>query len=291
MLALGIGPSSESALAQSMVAAIRDLGAVEGPQYIVVVTGGEDSCNPEAGELVRAEAERAGIDVQSFIVGFGVDAEQAAALKTLANATGAATYYEAADGAALRVVMAEIHDIIERGGAPRAVEPAVDPAEVDAPEEDEPDDDEPAEVAAEPSGETACDHPYFPLRQGAQFSYSSDGEPATWNVIGVSGDNTSATAQLVIEYPGGSITYDWTCGTDGVFHYQAGAVDFTELGAAVDLEITGRAGAPLPPASQFLDLGVANSRSQSGGNANVAQPSGLGSDDPGPSCRWLTSVP
>ncbi len=62
----GVAPGSEadSPLAEAMIAAIRDVAKTKGPHSIVVVTGGADSCNPESGELIRREAERAGVELK-----------------------------------------------------------------------------------------------------------------------------------------------------------------------------------------------------------------------------------
>jgi len=44
-------------------------------------------------------------------------------------------------------------------------------------------------------GLNACDHPYFPMRTGATWTYSTEGGPMTWTVTGVSGDTTNARCQ------------------------------------------------------------------------------------------------
>ena len=56
LAALTAGAGADAALAEAMVAAIRDLAATAGPHSLVVVTGGADSCNPEAGQLIAREA-------------------------------------------------------------------------------------------------------------------------------------------------------------------------------------------------------------------------------------------
>ncbi len=259
---LVVGGSAESALAQSMIAAIRDLDSANGPHYIVVVTGGEDSCNPQAGELVASEAERADIDLQTYVVGFMVSEQQAVALKTMAENSGGGTYYNAPDAAALRVALLDIQNRIELGGGPSAVAVApqaqLDQAEVDEPAGAEvPDEptapaDEPPDFAAAYESQTACDHPYFPLRQGAQWNYSYDGMPANWNVIAVSGDRTAATATVVMTFENGSLTYNWDCGADGIFNYQTGVLDFSAVDGNVQIELTSRSGSPLPPPEAFV---------------------------------------
>lgn len=254
---LAVGGSAESALAQSMIAAIRDLNDVAGPQFIVVVTGGEDSCNPQADDLVAAEAERAGIDLQTYVVGFMVSEQQAVALKTLAEKAGSGTYYNAPDAAALRVALLDIQSRIERGGGLSAVadEPAAEadePASTTAPAEPTAATDGASTIAGGYESQTACDHPYFPLREGAHWDYSYDGIPATWDVTSVTGDLEAATATVVIETEGVGITYTWDCGADGIFYYQTGVFDFSELGGSFQAELTSQTGSPLPPPEAFV---------------------------------------
>jgi hypothetical protein len=114
LIGLTIGGSLESALAQAMIAAIRDLNAAEGPHFMVVVTGGVDSCNPQAGELVASEADRASIELQTFVVGFQVSEQDAEALKTMAEQVAGGTYHNAPDAASLRTVLKMIQDRIHQ---------------------------------------------------------------------------------------------------------------------------------------------------------------------------------
>src|SRR5205085_3646978 len=46
------GPAAGSAIAEAMVAAIRDLSATTSPHTLVVVTGGADSCSAEASQMI-----------------------------------------------------------------------------------------------------------------------------------------------------------------------------------------------------------------------------------------------
>jgi hypothetical protein len=88
-LALQAGAAADAALAEAMVAAIRDLSDPAGPHTLVVVTGGADSCNPEAGELIAREAERAGIELRMFVVGYQVpDADLADIKGTVDDSDG-----------------------------------------------------------------------------------------------------------------------------------------------------------------------------------------------------------
>ena len=54
----------------------------------MVVTGGADClCNPEASEVVAQEAKRSGIDLETYVVGFGVSDLDAQAIKVIVDQT------------------------------------------------------------------------------------------------------------------------------------------------------------------------------------------------------------
>ncbi len=44
--------------------------------------------------------------------------------------------------------------------------------------------------------QTACDHPYLPLRQGARWNWKGSNWSGVWVVTGVKGDNNKATAEV-----------------------------------------------------------------------------------------------
>jgi hypothetical protein len=145
-----------------MVAAIRDMASTDGPHSIVVVTGGADTCNPEAGELIRQEADRAGIELRTFVIGFEVPRDEVEAVKAFVDLIPGATYTDAPDPAALQTALAGIQDEVDQMAA-EAFEPAPEP--------------EPA--ASLPA---TCDHPYLPLRSGATWTYAGTEGTLTWNV-------------------------------------------------------------------------------------------------------------
>lgn len=252
LLELQVGGSAESALAQSMVAAIRDLQSARGPHSIVVVTGGADSCNPQAGELLAREAEAAGIDLHTYVVGFQVPPEEAEALKTMAETTPGGAYYDAPNAAALRAALEDIQRQVEQPGLVARL-PDLRPGATPEPGDDEEREAEPG--PALPTGgyvsETACDHPYFPLRQGASWNYSSDGFGYSWTVTSVSGDLSSATASVAMAFDAGSLTFEWTCDSQGVLFYQFGTLTTDDLGTVASFEITSSSGAPLISANDL----------------------------------------
>jgi hypothetical protein len=248
---LRVGGSTESALGEAMITSIRDLVDTAGPHYMVVVTGGADSCNPQAGRLIAAEAERAGINLQTFLVGFEVRPQENQALRRMMEQIAGGSYFEAADGDALRRVLEDILRQIEQGipigqdeiqtdGSISTLEAEIEP-EVETPEAD----------SLGYESQTACDHPYFPLREGVHWDYSYDGTPATWDVTSITGDLTSATATVAVAVEGLTITYTWDCDTDGIFYYQTGVFDFSGLGEEVETAITSHSGSPIPPAEAF----------------------------------------
>ncbi len=223
LLGLQVGAAAESALAEAMLAAIRDLDTARGPHYIVVVTGGADSCNPQAGELIASEAERVGISLETYVVGFQVTEQDAAALKTMSEAATGATYYDAPNAAALRNVLGSIQRRIEQ----------------------------PAAAAGDYDAQTACDHPYFPLRQGATWNFSSEGYAYSWTVSAVSGDLNNATATFVMDFEGGSTSFEWTCSSDGVYSYDVGTFTADALGTVGSYSVTSQSGARFPAAAEL----------------------------------------
>jgi len=222
LVGLKAGPSSDSALAQAMIAAIRDLSSTGGPHSLVVVTGGSDSCNPESGALIAQEAERAGIDLRTYVIGFQVPQEEAQAIKSMVEDAPGASYLPASNEDTLRAFLTSIqHDI-----------------------------DGPSQSTTTFQPETACDHPYFPLRQGATWSYSGSGFSYTWIVTGVSGDLSNASASVAMDFEGGSFVYDWTCSGDGVQFFELANMSLEQLGS-FEFSMTSQSGSPLLPGDQF----------------------------------------
>lgn len=247
---LAVGASVESALGEAMIAAIRELSQAPGPHFIVVVTGGADSCNPEAGRLIAAEAERSGIDLETFVVGFLVPPEESEALRRMVEQSFGIRFFEADDGDELRRILESIQRLIEGGDS--IEQEAGEAQQFVSTADPEPEPEQPAGDVQAYEAQTACDHPYFPLREGAHWEYSYDGLPATWDVTSVAGDLNSATATVVIAVEGLSITYNWDCDSGGIFWFQAGVFDFSELGESVQTELTSEAGSPIPPPEAFV---------------------------------------
>lgn len=60
-------------------------------------------------------------------------------------------------------------------------------------------------------GQTACDHPFLPLRPGATWTYSGGGHTVTWKVTDVAGDQAKASAAMTAEGRGVTSEFVWLC--------------------------------------------------------------------------------
>ncbi len=252
LLGLDAGSSSEAAMVEAMIAAIRDLSSTGGPHTLVVVTGGYDSCNPEASQLVNQEAERAGITLETYVVGYQVSDEDAAAIKGFVEDIPGGEFRSAEDSDALRSVLSDIQGRAERPGALSFLPPGILPNRV-VPSSGE------AEATLAPTSgsggstsQTACDHPYFPIRQGASWTYSSNFGDQNWSVTSVSGDLNSATATMEMAFQEGTVTYTWNCGAEGVVSFDFGTMGLPTSGFTSDITITSNSGAILPPPDQLV---------------------------------------
>lgn len=102
-------------------------------------------------------------------------------------------------------------------------------------------------------GVTACDHPYFPIRTGASWSYTADFGSYTWNVNSVAGDTASATAEMSYTMTDISGVYDWLCDSTGLVSYQfGGGVNFSGQGQIATFEVIEASGVFLPSADLLV---------------------------------------
>ena len=98
-------------------------------------------------------------------------------------------------------------------------------------------------------GQTACDHPYLPMRPGASWSYSgSDGVNYTWSIAGVQGDVNNATAEMINDFGTGQVTYHWQCNANGLVSYEFGSIAGDTTGQIASFEVKNPSGTFLPPA-------------------------------------------
>lgn len=85
-------PYGETPIAYSLKQAAKDLGA-KGQRTILLVSDGEETCDPDPCEVAKALADR-GIDLKIDVVGFRVEGKARSQLKCIADA-GRGTYYDA----------------------------------------------------------------------------------------------------------------------------------------------------------------------------------------------------
>ncbi len=115
--------------------------------------------------------------------------------------------------------------------------------ESDAGESDGDQDSAPAAGGPSPDGwgasgsgpQSACDHPYLPLRPGATWTYNDGQDTLIWEVTDVQGDLNNATAVLQITVGDVAIDYQWNCAEgEGLASF-----DFANLGSdANELQMT-----------------------------------------------------
>jgi hypothetical protein len=105
--------------------------------------------------------------------------------------------------------------------------PTLAPTPTEAAEETQPEDDQSgsADVAADSGSaangsgwgasgggsQTACDHPYLPLRSGGTWTYDNGQDTLIWEVTDVQGDMNEATAVVSITVGNVTIDYQWQC--------------------------------------------------------------------------------
>jgi hypothetical protein len=311
---LAQGATTEAALVEAMVAAIVNLAPASGPRSLVVVTGGQDDCRVEAAQLVADEAARAGIELRTFVIGFQVPVEQQAAIKLLAEAAGEGIYLDAPDAQSLREAFRAVQRYVQAPSdelftavqltavaievaqavtpvaptpaltpgapatpAPSDTETAVTPTPSPTPE---PDLTATAVAVGDDVGQTACDHPYFPLRPGATWVYegSSAGEAMsmTWTVIEVTGDRSSAAAIMQANFSDMfSATYTWQCDSSGIVSFDYGnfafeGLDFEMEDISFTTEVRDQSGILIPPPGQFAPGASWNSAFTVRTSANMA---------------------
>ncbi|MBP7693189.1 MAG: FecR domain-containing protein [Anaerolineales bacterium] len=111
-------------------------------------------------------------------------------------------------------------------------------------------------TATPPAGQTACDHPFFPMRAGATWSYETANGPMTWTITAVTGDQNQATADMTYVMSGVTGTYHWQCTSAGLVSYDFGTLTALEGGQLASLTVTDGAGVWLP-AAETLTVGYA----------------------------------
>ena len=100
--------------------------------------------------------------------------------------------------------------------------------------------------------QSACDHPYLPLRTGSTWTYNEGEDTLIWEVTDVQGDLNNATAVLKITVGDVSIDYHWSCaeGT-GLASFDFANVGSAATGMEMTLEQENAEGQFLLPADQL----------------------------------------
>ena len=239
---LDAGLSEEAPLAEAMLQALRDLSTTKGPHTLVAVTGGADSCQPEAGVVIAREAEKTGIKLEYFVIGFQVLPAEVEAIKGMVDSMPGAHYLPARDRDQLRAILLAIQAYIDARGAQSvsdviataqasgtALATGTPPATPTVNVSDTPGPGQSTPAATAASGatpaatdassftpQTACDHPYFPLRAGATWTYTGRTGESIITVTSVDGDLDNAAATLTKVVQGITDITTVTCGPDGI---------------------------------------------------------------------------
>lgn len=99
----GLKPLGNTPLAYSVMQVIDKLRTTKTKATIILVTDGNESCNGDLCEVVKA-AKKEGIDFRLHIIGFGMKGSDTEQLQCSAN-SGDGQYYDAADAAGLGEVL------------------------------------------------------------------------------------------------------------------------------------------------------------------------------------------
>lgn len=100
--------------------------------------------------------------------------------------------------------------------------------------------------------QSACDHPYFPMRIGSTWTWSDGQNTMIWEVLDVQGDLDNATAELRSTIDDVVINYIWNCmAGEGVASFDFGSLGIDQLGTEMTIENQTMEGVFLLPADQL----------------------------------------
>jgi hypothetical protein len=100
--------------------------------------------------------------------------------------------------------------------------------------------------------QSACDHPYFPMRVGSSWTYSDGENTLLWEITDIQGDMDQATAGLRATIDDIVIDYVWDCtaGT-GMASFDFASLGVASLGTEMTIENQTMEGVFLLPADQL----------------------------------------
>lgn len=103
------------------------------------------------------------------------------------------------------------------------------------------------------TAQSACDHPYFPLREGYTFTMSSaDGQDMRWEVVSVEGDMDQATAEMQMSWDELAFSYSWTCSAaEGLVSYEFSNPSLGAFAPEAQIVVSGGSGSFLPPVEEL----------------------------------------
>lgn len=217
---------------------------------ILAACGSESESAEEpaaAGPEVAVDDEVAGTDEEEVAPEVGVEDDDEAAVTAEADNGDEAT--DASDA----------EDMSEETAGETSGEAA---GESEAEEEDTAAD-EPAEEMAEGSGggwgesgtaaQSACDHPYMPLREGATWTYDTGDGTFTWEVTTVEGDLDEATATVLVTLDDLTLNYTWNCQSgQGISSFDFAGQGLGSAFPEMTMELTNGEGEFLPPEEEMV---------------------------------------
>jgi len=105
--------------------------------------------------------------------------------------------------------------------------------------------------------QTACDHPYFPMRTGSTWTFVNGADTMVWVITDVQGDLDNASAMMTNTIDNIVIEYKWDCSSEnGLSSFDFATLGIQDLGTEVTMDNMVLEGTFLLPADQ-LELGAA----------------------------------
>jgi len=105
--------------------------------------------------------------------------------------------------------------------------------------------------------QTACDHPYFPMRTGSTWTFVNGADTMVWVITDVQGDLDNASAMMTNTIDNVVIEYKWDCSSEnGLSSFDFASLGIQDLGTEVTMDNMVLEGTFLLPADQ-LELGAA----------------------------------